>query len=292
MKKVFTILAIICVSVKGFSQQDSTKQKDGNENSHRNRWERMMEKHRMMDKHMMDSGKCGEKHPHWPMPPHHWDDHVNPSNLSTNWLIVDLGFTNYNDKTNYAGTTAQTFAPGSNSNWFNLKNNKSVDVNIWVFMQRLNVVKHVVNLKYGLGVELNNYRYQDNITYLTNPSTHATEVVNDSISYSKNKLAADYVTVPFMINFNFTPHRREGFGLSVGVSAGYLYSSRQKTISAEFGKKKNFNNFDLNPWKISWIAEAQLGPVILYGSLATKSMYNSQGLDQTPYTFGIRFSKW
>ena len=292
MKKVFTMLAIICVSVKGFSQQDSTKQKDGNEN-HRNRWDRMMEKHRMMDKHMMDSGKCGENHAHWPMPPHHWDnDHVNPSNLSTNWLIVDLGFTNYNDKTNYTGTTAQTFAPGSNSNWFNLKNNKSVDVNIWVFMQRLNVVKHVVNLKYGLGVELNNYRYQDNITYLTNPSTHATEVINDSISYSKNKLAADYVTVPFMINFNFTPHRREGFGLSVGVSAGYLYSSRQKTISAEFGKKKNFNDFDLNPWKISWIAEAQLGPVILYGSLATKSMYNSQGLDQTPYTFGIRFSKW
>jgi hypothetical protein len=205
---------------------------------------------------------------------------------------VDLGFTNYDDKTNYSGTTAQTFAPGSNSNWFNLKNNKSVDVNIWLFMQRLNMVKHVINLKYGLGIELNNYRYESNITYLTNSATQATEVVIDSISYSKNKLAADYVTVPLMINFNFTPNLREGFGISVGISAGYLYSSRQKTISSQYGKKKAFDDFDLNPWKLSWIAEAQLGPVILYGSLATKSMFNSQGLDQTPYTFGIRLSKW
>jgi hypothetical protein len=282
MKKVLTILAILCIGVKGFSQQDSTKQK---KDHHWHNWEEHM--------NQMDSGDWHGKYPHWPMPPHHWgNNHVKPSNLSTNWLIVDLGFTNYNDKTNYASASAQAFAPGGNSNWFNLKNNKSVDVNIWVFMQRLNLVKHVVNLKYGLGIELNNYRYQDNIKYLTDPATQATYVIQDSVSFSKNKLAADYVTVPVMINFNFTPTRREGFGISVGVSAGYLYSSRQKTISDEFGKKKTFDDFDLNPWKISWIAEAQLGPVILYGSLATKSMFNSQGLDQTPYTFGIRLSKW
>jgi hypothetical protein len=282
MKKVLTILAMLCMGVKGFSQQDSTKPK---KESHWHQWEEHMDK--------MDSTDWHGKYPHWPMPPHHWgSNHVKPANLSTNWLIVDLGFTNYNDKTNYSGAAAQAFAPGSNSNWFNLKNNKSVDVNIWLFMQRLNVVNHVVNLKYGLGVELNNYRYQDNITYTTNQNTQETVVVQDSISYSKNKLAADYVTVPVMINFNFTPNMKEGFGISVGISAGYLYSSRQKTVSGEFGKHKTFDDFDLNPWKISWIAEAQLGPVILYGSLATKSMFNSQGLDQTPYTFGIRLSKW
>lgn len=291
MKKVITILAILSFSVRGFSQQDSTTHKKDSVYSHKHKWEIMMEKHMKM----MDSSEWTGKNPPWPMPPmgpHMHNNHVKPSNLSTNWLIVDLGFTNYNDKTNYSGSVAQTFAPGSNSNWFNLKNNKSVDVNIWFFMQRLNVVKHVVNLKYGLGIELNNYRYQDNIKYTTIPATQATQIIMDTISYSKNKLAADYVTVPFMINFNFTPQLREGFGISVGISAGYLYSSRQKTISNQYGKKKNFDDFDLNPWKLSWIAEAQLGPVILYGSLATKSMFNSQGLDQTPYTFGIRLSKW
>ena len=284
MKKVFTILALLCIGVKGFSQQDSIRLKSSRDTT--------------VTRADTDADSCVGMHgwrgmhhgmhhgmPPWPMP-HMYDKNYKPSNLSTNWLIVDLGFTNYTDKTNYAGATAQAFAPGSQPYWFSLKNNKSVDVNIWLFMQRLNVYKHVVNLKYGLGVELNNYRYETNIKYLINP----TQVIMDTVSYSKNKLAADYVTVPLMINFNFTPNRRDGFGISVGVSAGYLYSSRQKLISSEFGKHKTFNSFDMEPWKISWIAEAQLGPVKLYGSLATKSMFNSQGLNQVPYTFGIRLS--
>jgi hypothetical protein len=287
MKKAMMMLVILCAGVKGFSQTDSTSMKKDSTGHHEPHWERMMEKHMKM----MDSTAWSEKYP-WPMPPHHWSNHAKPSNLSTNWLIVDLGFTNYTDKTNYSGQTAQAYVPGGNSNWFNLKNNKSVDVNIWLFMQRLNMVNHVVNLKYGLGIELNNYRYQDNIVFLTNASTQATYVVQDTISFSKNKLAANYVTVPLMINFNFTPSLREGFGISFGISAGYLYGSHQKLISSEFGKQKTQDDFDLNPWKLSWIAEAQLGPVILYGSLATKSMFNSQGLDQIPYTFGIRLSKW
>jgi hypothetical protein len=216
-----------------------------------------------------------------------WHHYYKPSNISTNWLILDLGFANVNDNTNYASAGAQQFAPGGTSDWFNLRNGKSVDVNIWLFMQRLNVIKHVVNLKYGLGIELNNYRYTEDIRYKTGP----TEVIMDTIHYSKNKLAADYITVPFMLNFNFTPHRRDGFGISVGASAGYLYNSRQKLISHEFGKEKTHNSFDLNPWKISWIAEIQLGPVKLYGSYATQSMFK-KGLDQIPYTAGIRLSNW
>jgi hypothetical protein len=113
----------------------------------------------------------------------------------------------------------------------------------------------------------------------------------DTRNYSKNKLAADYFTVPMMLNFNFTPHRKDGFGLSIGASAGYLYSSRQKTISKESGKQKEHDDFDLRPWKISWIGELQLGPIKLYGSYATQSMFK-RGLNQVPYTVGIRLSNW
>ena len=274
MKKVFTILALVFTGLTGFCQQDSIHLKNSSDTT-------------ITKKSDGGNDKCsGEDHFHdWHMHMNHWNKNKKPSNISTNWLVVDLGFTNYDDRTNYSGAEAQSFAPGSTKDWFKLKNNKSVDVNIWFFMQRLNVYKHVVNLKYGLGIELNNYRYRDNIKYLTNP----TEVIMDTISYTKNKLATDYITIPFMINFNFTPNRENGFGIAFGVSAGYLYSSRQKTISGEFGKKKEFDDFDLNPWKISWIAEVQLGPVKLYGSLATQSIFN-KGLDQVPYTFGIRIS--
>ena len=218
----------------------------------------------------------------------HGDRHdYKPSNVSTNWIIVDLGFSNFTDKTDYASASAQQFAPGATSDWFHLRTGKSINVNIWLFMQRLNLIKHVVNLKYGIGIELNNYRYTNNIKFLKDP----TKVIMDTINYNKNKLAADYYTIPFMLNFDFTPGRKEGFGLSLGASAGYKYSSRQKLRSDQTGKYKIHDDFDMEPWKISWIGELQLGPVKLYGSLATKSMFQ-KGLDQTPYTVGIRLSNW
>ena len=220
---------------------------------------------------------------------HYYNSH--PRNVSTNWGILDLGFTNLNDNTNYASAAAQQFAPGANKNWFKTRYGfwpKTVDVNIWLFMQRFNLIKHVVNLKYGLGIELNNYMYEYNIRYLTNPTT----VIMDTIQYSKNKLATDYLTIPVMLNFNFTPHRsRHPFGFSGGMSFGYLYSSRQKLISHEHGKEKTYNDFDIDSWKISYIGELQLGWVNFYGSYATKSIFG-RGLDQRPYNFGVRIGNW
>ena len=211
------------------------------------------------------------------------------SNLSTNWWIVDLGFANFHDQTNYASAAAQQFAPGSTEDWFKLRTGKSVNVNIWVFMQRLNLIKNVVNLKYGLGVELNNYRFdQETIVFQENPTL--VRMNQELKGIKKNKLAADYLTVPMMLNFNFTPKRSRGFGLSTGVSAGYLYSSRQKFKDND-DKDKTHDDFNLNKWKLSYIGELSLGPVRLYGSYAFKSMWE-KGLDQTPYNVGVRFSHW
>jgi hypothetical protein len=212
------------------------------------------------------------------------------SNLRTNWWIVDLGFSNFNDKTNYAAAQASGFvAPGVGEDQLELRTGKSVNVNIWFFMQRLNMVKNVVNLKYGLGLELNNYRFDDERVYFQENPTRI--VLNEDYKGAKkNKLAADYVTVPVMLNLNFTPGRKNGFLVSGGVSAGYLYSSRQKFKVGD-NKDKNHDDFDLRKWKLAYIGELGLGPVRLYGSYAMKSMWE-KGLDQTPYNVGIRISSF
>lgn len=217
-------------------------------------------------------------------------NHNRNANVVTNWWIVDLGFANFSDNTNYAAAQASGFvAPGVNEESMKLRNGKSVNVNIWMFMQKLNVISHVVNLKYGLGVELNNYRFENkNLAIETNP-TQITLPASTAKTVKKNKLAADYLTVPLMINFDFTPGRKNGFGFSAGVSGGYLYSARQKFKYDDGKKEKVHDDFNLNKWKLSYIGELSLGPVRLYGSIATKSMWE-KGLDQTPYNVGIRFS--
>jgi hypothetical protein len=212
-------------------------------------------------------------------------------NISTNWVIIDLGFANYNDKTNYAGAIASgVVAPGVGKEQFSLRTGKSIDVNIWLFMQRLNLISHVVNLKYGLGVELNNYRYEAPLYYDKTNNIFTEDLTRH---YKKDKLAADYLTIPLMLNFNFTPHNfyNRSFGFSAGISAGYLYSSRQKMITNEDGKQKIHDDMYLRPFKISYVAELQLGPIKLFGSMATQSMFE-KGLDQTPYNIGLRLSNW
>jgi hypothetical protein len=230
------------------------------------------------------------------------------SNVNTAQFIIDLGFANWNDKTNYSGATTQGYLinkPGTNtplgSNDLKLKTGKSSNVNIWVFMQRLNLIKHYVNLKYGIGIEFNNYRFKSDISFKeggnNNPYNNAQNishafVFRDSVDFSKNKLAADYVTVPFMINLRTNPNNSDkGLSISAGLSIGYLYNSRNKQISDERGKLKNRGDYDLEKWKLSYIGELGLGSVRLYGSYAPNSIFEN-GFNIMPYTVGLRLSNW
>jgi hypothetical protein len=280
MKKFYFLMAYLCLHITSQAQTDSTVKEDEADT---------IRIGRMIIIKKGGSRDNDSSRPDSPRPERHRSDR-NPSNVSTHWGIVDIGFSNFRDNTIYSSPQTQQFAAGSNEDWFQLRNGKSINVNVWFFMQRVNLVKHVINLKYGLGLELNNYMYEGNIRYNENP----TQIYMDVIDYSKNKLATDYLTVPMMLNFNFTPHAEKGyknFGFSVGASAGYLYSSRQKYISTETGKQKTKDDFDLHTVKISYVAELQLGPVKFYGSLADRSMFK-KGLDQTPYNIGIRLSTW
>lgn len=214
------------------------------------------------------------------------------SSLSTNWFIFDLGFANVRDKTEYGSPAANAFLNANGGadftrNDLSLKTIKSSNVNIWLFQQKLNITSHVLNLKYGLGLEMYNYRFDNNISYNKNPAY----VFKDSVSFTKDKLALSYLTVPLMININATPHKRNGFSFSFGASAGYLYNSHTKQISGERGKEKLHGDFNLDPWRFAGIAELGLGPVRVYGSYSFNALHQD-GLVQYPYAVGLRFSNW
>jgi hypothetical protein len=289
MKRILIVLAMLCAGLNGFAQDEPDQPgSDSTDPSYTDTIDHPdADTIRIGTMIIIRSGKDRSRS--------YFDSSRNQfrsgnPNVTTNWMIVDIGVSQVNDQTNYAQAISSGYLPaGANENWFDQRTLKSTNVNIWIFMQRLNMIKHVVNLKYGIGVELNNFKYTENIRFRDgiNPL-----VIMENVDYKKNKLATDYITVPLMLNFNFTPRsKHHGFGLSAGVSGGYLYSSRQKTVGGEAGKKKERDDFDLQKFKLAYIAELSLGPVRVYGSYATRSMFKN-ALDQTPYSFGLRLSNW
>ncbi len=211
--------------------------------------------------------------------------------VSTNWIVPDIGFTNYHDKTDYSSAEAQNFVHGQTTGHpadksdFALKPS-SFNLNVWLFLQRVSLHKNYVNLKYGIGVDLNRYYYKSDIRYIDGPQPY---VERQHVSMDYNRLVADYVTVPLMLNVNPNPGKKYGLSFSVGASASYLYRGRNRQKSDDFGKYKLNSDFNMERWKLAYIAELGLGPVKLYGSYSITPLHQ-YGVDIHPYTVGIRFS--
>lgn len=214
-----------------------------------------------------------------------------PKKVSTNWFVLDIGFAGVNDQTDYSSIEAQNFLKSASSvqnraGNYALRATRVSNFNLWFFMQRLNVVKSVVNLKYGLGIESNNYFYKTGITYVDGPEVYTTDKGN---IFSKNKLVANYLTVPLMVNINTNSTKnKKGFQISAGVSGGYLIGARQKQKGAS-GMDKNKTDFNLEQFKLAYVGELGLGPVKLYASYSMTPLHK-YGLNQLPYTVGVRFS--
>jgi hypothetical protein len=285
MKRTVLIATIMMVALNSFAQKDSTKSEKG---------DTVQVGNFVIIKKPKKSGETdvngkGDKG---------YSSTKKKKNVITNWWIFDLGFANLLDETNYANAQAGPYfklgrpADGAvNANSMRLRAGKSSNANLWFFMQKLNVANHVLNLKYGLGLEMYNFRYENSLSFRKDNS--GPYVFNDSISFSKNKLYAGYITAPLMININPTPDKKKSFSFSAGVSAGYLISSRNKQVSDARGKVKYKGDFDLQPFRLAAVAEIGLGPVRLYGSYSLNKLHNDgTRLEQYPYAVGIRFSNW
>ena len=281
MKRIYIALAVLCLAVSGFAQTDTTKTFPDSVHSKTDTIKVgnfiIIRKNRGKSEENTSTDVSVERKLEL------------PGKVKTNWFIFDLGFANTNDKTNYTNINTNDYlrSPLSKDD-FKLKTIKSSNVNIWLVMQKINLLKGYVNLKYGLGLEMFNLRYESSINYGKDSRPY---IFRDSISFTKNKLYAGYATVPFMLNFNTTPGRKKGLSLSAGISAGYLIGSHDKQISGERGKDKTHGNIGLEQFKLAYIGELGIGSIRLFGSYSITKLHEKT-LEQYPYSFGIRFSSF
>ncbi|HEY6081964.1 MAG TPA: outer membrane beta-barrel protein [Chitinophagaceae bacterium] len=219
---------------------------------------------------------------------HHYGK--NNSAVSLSWFDIDLGFNNYVDNSAYGTAAVNNFAPIKpgeppvTAAQFALRPGKSVNVNIWPLLAYINLADHHLFLKTGIGIEMNNYRYAKNISYVNDYA--GTYVIRDSVNFKKNKLFTEYLTVPLMLKFTTGSSKDNSFRIAFGATFGYLVKDRTKQISSERGKVKNNDEFNLEKYRVGLRGELGFGPVTLYGSYSLTPIHQ-YGLKQYPFSIGI-----
>jgi hypothetical protein len=208
--------------------------------------------------------------------------------VNTKWFTLDLGFANYVDATSYKWEpqfTKPAVGPALTAKSFQLNNGKSSNVNVWIVQQKYKL-KENWNLKYGLSVNMYNFRFEQPISFRNNGASY---VYLDNKTFKKDKLFTSYLTVPVMLNYNAP---KKGFSIGGGLSVGYLINSRNKQIDT---KKQKYNgNFNLNDFQVAGIGELGIGNIKLYTSVSLTNLYDSKLSKQFNYPFalGIRFGKF
>ncbi len=213
-------------------------------------------------------------------------------------LQIDLGFNQIKDETNYADPKVLDYlkvpANKQNSNLFDLNFAKSVNFNLyWLKSYRLlKTPGQRIYINSGLGMQIYNFRYDNNITYTKTPSA----VILDTISFSKNKLGINYLSVPLSFTFktriwnNASNHKKDRWLVyGFGASGGYVLSSWTKQKSKEFGKVKQRGQFEFERVNACATAEFGIEGVFrLYGSYQVTSIFDN-GIQQYPICIGLRF---
>lgn len=221
-------------------------------------------------------------------------DSINESRkVKVHFLMFDLGINALHDQTNYGSPAAQQYlqvgGDKKNSNLFSLRQGKSINVNIWPVLLDFRLLKsrnQKISLYTGAGLQLYNFKFNKDISYLNETSPM---VIEDSVKFSKNKLAFAYVSVPLMLNFKTRLAGKFWVTYGVGVIGGYCFDSWTKQISDERGKQKNHDQFNFQKFNLNLSGEIGInGYIRFYGTYQVTNMYQN-ALSQNPYCIGIRF---
>jgi hypothetical protein len=219
------------------------------------------------------------------------------SKFESHFVLLDLGINVLQDNTNYNSTSAQKMLAGvdpsrRNSSLFDLRTSKSINVNLWLYMEEWKAVQtknQAISFITGIGLQFYNFRYDNPLSY-----TKQNTIYLDNINFKKDKAAIDYLTVPLMVNFktrlwgNSKDHKN-WLVYGAGITEGLRVVSWTKQRSIEYGKVKLHDDFGFQDFNTCVTGEIGLdGYIRFYGSYQLTSLYKD-GLDQHTICIGVRF---
>ncbi len=217
-------------------------------------------------------------------------DTVNTSaqKVKSHWAGFEMGINTLVDQ-NFSTT------PPAGYEFLKPRIEKSIALNFNLVDAEFKLYRRNIMLVTGFGFSINNYRFKSD-AYLA-PGTDSMVVISDpTVTLKKNKLVAEYINVPLLLEFNTSQNSKHTFHFATGVIGGFRVASRVKLVSSTNGdesKIKMYDDFNLNPFRCDATVRLGYGDFTLFASYGLLNMFkDNRGPDVVPFTAGIKLVGW
>ncbi len=203
---------------------------------------------------------------------------------------IELGINTY-------VTRDRKFTLPSESEFMELKIPNSLTVNLNLLEASLPLIKQNFGLVTGLGIEFNNYKFEESF-YLEKVEGKVVAVKPiPEIEFEKNKLSCSYLKAPFMFEFQTNQgSMSKRFHFAAGGSLGLRLNSHTKYKYEQNGKtrkEKEYDRFYLNKYRAAGVLRLGWGPINFFAEYNFLPLFEKKrGPELYPVSFGIALSYW
>jgi hypothetical protein len=206
-----------------------------------------------------------------------------------NWGGVELGFNTY------VNSQFQTGLPTA-YDFLELIPGKSMTIQLNLFEYNIPLIHKSLGLVTGLGLWVNNYRFDNNIILMTD-SVMIYGYADTTRSYVKSKLTASYLALPLIIEHQFRNKKgNEIFHIGIGGYGAVKLGSKTKTVHIHENTKvktKDHKNYRLNPFKYGITARVGYRKLNFFANYNLSTLFkDNKGPELYPFEAGITLVGW
>jgi hypothetical protein len=199
------------------------------------------------------------------------------------WAGFNLGINGYL-------TPDHKIDPPQEYAFLDLRYEKSINVQLNLFEQNFNLISNKFGLITGLGIEWNNYRFNNSVK-LDPDKDKIAQVEAPSRDYTKSKLNVRYLNVPLILEFQTNPKSDiNSFHIGAGIIGGLRIGSHSKNVYEDNKRQKEKvrEDFHLNPLKADATVRIGWGKLSLYGNYSLLALFREdKGPELYPFSLGL-----
>jgi len=202
------------------------------------------------------------------------------------WAGFEFGLNNYMDKDNSFNRTQE-------NEFMDINSGRSWNINLNFAQYSVGFGTDRVGIITGMGIEWNNYHFNDTNSIEKVDGVIAAKSIPDNIT--KNRLQSTYLTIPLLIETQFLGKDRDDrFYLGGGVIGGVKLFSNTKIKYVENGdkqKEKIKNDYYLSPLRYGLTVRAGYKAIKLYVNYYLTPMFLAdRGPELYPVAAGLLVS--